>query len=275
MNDGILGTPRARGGNPARPLATTAESVAGADSRSVVTPQAMHLARRGSGRAWFWEAFTDFAFDYSNVGTGSDGIVFAPGSSGTGSSADVFSNHPESVTGRPAAGILTMNTGTTNTGRGGITSFNSRPVVAANGPIYTEVLAAIPTLATGAEDYVARVGNIRNDGLVSSPVLAFEYDRSTNANWRGLHLDNSSNVTRTDLGIPVTAGAWVKLGILHTTSIARFFINDAEVGSLAVNAPNSMWLGGHIIKTAGTTNRTFLMDYFYVRQDFLRERTYS
>ena len=256
------------------PLSTTAQALTGTDTATALTPAAMHLARRGSGRAKFWEVFNDFTFDFSGYAGGSDGCVFTSQSSGAGSGIDLFSN-PSSSYSRGTAGILSVYTGTTTTGRGGFDSFQSRPHRFDTGTTAYEALVYLPALATVSEDYVLRLGYLQGNAL-SNDVVAIEYNRSASANWHGLTGFNAT-YSRVDSGVPVAATAWVKLGIIWTSSSATFYVNDSAVGTISSNirADGATRIGAHIIKSAGTTSRSVLFDYVYVRHDFSSDRTFG
>ena len=234
----------------------------------------MHLSRRGSGRAKFWEIFNDFTFDFSGYAAGSDGCVFSSQSSGTGSGIDVYSN-PSSSYSRGTAGILSVYTGTATTGRGGFDSFQSKPHRFDTGTTTYEALIYLPSLATSTDDYVLRLGYLQGNAL-SNDVIGWEYDRSSSTNWRGLTGYNAT-YSRVDSGVAVAAATWVKLAIVWTSSSATFFVNDASVGTITANirADGACRIGAHIIKVAGTTSRTVLFDYVYARHDFTSDRTYG
>lgn len=272
MNDGILGNARATGGNPARPLATAAQALAGTDAGSVINPAAMHLARRGSGRSRFWELFADFTMNFSGNNNGSDGCAWGA-QSANGGGFNLFSAFSESYS-MPTSGILQVTTGTNSAGRGGFDSWESRPHALTTGITQYETLVNVPVLATATDDFVMRIGYCRGSGI-DQQIIGFEYDRSANTNWQGV-TGSLGNFTRIDTGVPVTADAWVRLGWVATSAAVNFFINDRQVGTSTSNIRTaSHWIGAHIIKTAGTTARTFLCDYIYARHDFTNPRTWS
>jgi hypothetical protein len=255
------------------PLSTTAQALAGTNAATVLTPAAMHLSRRGSGRARFFELFTDFAMDFSGNAPGSDGFIFGNQSSGGGSGFNLSSNTSDSFT-TPTAGILTVTTGTTSTGRGGFDSWTSRPHRADTGTTTFETLIYLPLLASATEDYVLRIGYVRGSGI-DLQCVCFEYDRAASANWRCV-TGNEGNFTRSTTSVAVTQTNWIKLSATWTSDSASFFINDASAGTITSNIrAQTSWIGGHIIKTAGTTARTMLVDYFYARHDFTNERTFT
>lgn len=255
------------------PLSTTAQALAGTSAATVLTPAAMHVARRGSGRARFWEIFTDFTMDFSGNATGSDGFIFGSQVSGASSGLNFFSNTSDSFT-TPTAGIMTATTGTTSTGRGGFDSFNSRPHRSDTGTTTFETMIYLPLLASATEDYVLRIGYVRGSGI-DLQCVCFEYDRAASANWRCV-TGNNADFSRSTTSVAVTEAKWIKLSATWTSASAAFFINDVQVATnTQFIRPGAMWLGGHIIKTAGTTARTMLVDYFYARHDFTNERTFT
>ncbi|HMX98854.1 MAG TPA: hypothetical protein PK473_03020 [Nitrosomonas sp.] len=193
--------------------------------------------------------------------------------SGTGAASTLVTTNQTSNN----AGIIQHSTGTTATGR----AAHSLGVTLAffSGGIATyESLIYIPTLASVAEDYRIRlgfgddvVGNDQVDGVY------FEYDRGVSANWR-CKTSNNSTRTTTDSGTAVAAGAWVKLGWVMNAAgnSVAFYINGTNVATNTTNIPTAVArVCGpfHIIsKIAGTTARTFLIDYMFYRQVFTTPR---
>lgn len=281
MNQGILGNARVRGGSPERPIATRAEALAGADRGLVITPETLHLSRRGTGRAWFWELFHDFAMQTGGGAGdgGTDGCGWFNQSSGSGSSFStvVFPFRGQDFGVRQLSGVVSINTGTTSTGRGG---FDSTSGVTTHrfdtGVTFMESLIYIQDLATAAEDYVFRWGHVRGTGLTNDQ-MCFEYNRANNPNWVGLCSLNGVS-TRFDIGVPVESGKWIRLRATWSAAAASFQVNDqtAAGGSTANIRPDGGgYLGAHIIKTAGTTTRGVALDYVYYRHDFTNERSYT
>lgn len=276
MNDGILGNARSTGGSPARPLATTAQALAGTDAISVVTPQAMHVSRRGSGRAKFFELFTDFAVNGSGFNAGTDGFLFQPDASGAGSSASTAGTTLSSFAGRVGAGLMTVATGTTSTGRGGFDTRETSTIFRFDtGTTTYETLVYLPSLADATDDFIFRIGFCQGNAL-SNDVVVFEYNRSNSANWVGLTSFNGSP-TRVTSGFAVEGAKWVMLRIVFTSTLATFFVNDNNIGSSTSNirADGVTRIGCHLVKTAGTNSRSALIDYVYIRHDFNSDRTFT
>lgn len=259
------------------PVATTAQALTGTDTATMLTPAAMHQSRRGSGRAKFFEVFTDFACSFSGQIT-SDGIVLPPSVSGAGSSATLSSSpfRSSDFSGRASAGILALQTGTTSTGRAGFDNWDGSHFPRFDvGTSTYETLVYLPDLASAAEDYVFRIGHFRSTQLTND-VIGFEYDRAASANWRGMTGLNG-NYSRVNTGVAVAAGQWVLLRMVWTSSLATFFVNAANGVTLSANirADGGGNLGAHMLKTAGTTSRAALVDYVYYRIDFNNDRTFS
>jgi hypothetical protein len=281
VNQGILGDARVRGGAPVTIPASRAEALAGFDNGRIITPQTLHLSRRGTGRAWFWEFFHDFAMTSGGgVGDiGTDGGCWFNQSSGAGSFANVttFGLRPDNFAGRMAAGFAGLGTGTTTTGRGG---FDSTSGVTTHrfdtGTTFTESLVYLPNLADATDDYIFRIGYAFGTGALGEGV-SFEYNRSLSTNWNGMTVLNGVP-TRLDTGIPVEAAKWIILRARWTGTVMSFQVNDlptVATATTAIRPDGSSRIGAHIIKTAGTTSRSAIIDYIYARHDFDRERTYT
>lgn len=258
-------------------LATVAESLTGTNTAKIVTPEGMNLSRRGTGRTKFVEWFTDFGFSFSGQ-QASDGLLLPTNVSGAGAGADC-NTAPFRATdfpGRPSAGILSLRTGTTSTGRAGFDSWSTSELVRFDiGTATYETLIYLPELATVAEDYVFRIGYFKSTGI-GNDVIGFEYDRAANANWRGVTGYNGS-FSRVDTGVAVEGAKWILLLMTWTSALATFRVNASNGVTLATNIrpDGGGFLGGHILKTAGTTSRAALVDYVYYRIDFTNDRTFS
>lgn len=257
------------------PIATVAQSVAGTSASTLVTPHSMHLSRRGSGRSKFFELFTDFAMTASGISEGSDGFLWGRHVSGTGADCNTYSNRFLSFS-RPGAGILSMITGTTATGRAGIDSWNDNSIFRFDqGTTTFETLIYIPTLATATDDYVLRLGFVQGNALTND-VIAFEYNRSNSVNWHGVTGWNGG-YTRVDTGVAVAATKWLLLALEFTSTSLTLRINGTACGTITSNIrpDGGTRLGTHLLKTAGTTSVTVLLDYVYYRHDFNSDRTFT
>ena len=279
MNQGILGNARATGGSPARPFATPAQARDGTDASLVISPAALASTRRGTGRAWFWELFADFAMAASGQEAGTDGCAWFGQLSGAGAFCNSSTSplRAQDLAAKELAGVLSIGTGTTSTGRGGFDSgINVSTHRYDTGVTFMEALIYIQSLASAAEDYVFRWGYMNGTGFVNDQI-GFEYNRSNSPNWVGVCTFNG-NSTRFDTGIPVESGKWIRLRARFDANTIWFQVNDTLPfgGSTSnIRTDGGGRFGAHIIKTAGTTSVGVAFDYVYYRHDFTRERTYT
>jgi hypothetical protein len=255
-------------------LATSAETLTRTSEALAVTPYGLGLSTRGGGRAKFWEAFTDFNFDFSGNVTGSDGFSFGTYFIGTGASLDLYANKPATFSSQPTSGIATLTTGTTATGSSSFYSWNSPMPRFDNGARVYETLIYIPVLSTAVEEYLIRIGNVIGGPIGGAAIMvAFEYNRLNSVNWMAVTANNGT-FTRTDTGVAVAAATWTKLAFSGNSASIAFSIAGSVVATNTANirADGDMKLGGNILKSAGTTARTFLCDYVYTRHDFTGSR---
>ena len=255
-------------------LATSAETLTRTSEALAVTPYGLGLSTRGGGRAKFWEAFNDFNFDFSGNATGTDGFSFGTYFIGTGASLDLYSNKSSAFASQPTSGIATLTTGTTATGSSSFYSYNSHMPRFDNGTRVYETLIYIPILSTAVEEYLIRIGNVTGGPIGGAAIMvAFEYNRLNSVNWMAVTANNGV-FTRTDTGVAVTAATWTKLAFAGNSTSIAFSIGGAVLATNTTNirADGDMRLGGNILKSAGTTARTFLCDYVYTRHDFTGSR---
>lgn len=190
-------------------------------------------------------------WNYSNTGTGAAPTTLAAPDA----------NHP---------GVLSLNTGTTTTGRGTLFGSGSSTIgsVKVNaGLVEFEGLIQIPVLSVVGDRFAFRFGfGDSNTGDFANGVY-FEYDESASANWR-LKTANASTRTTNDSGTVVAAGTWYRLYLAISasgTSVA-YKIGDTSVGTITTNIPTlDISPIAHIIKSAGTTARSSYLDYTFLQ----------
>jgi hypothetical protein len=103
--------------------------------------------------------------------------------------------------------------------------------------------------------------------------IGFRYTNGVNSGkWQGVTRSNSVETT-VDTTIAAAAATWVKFGFTVNTAgtSVQFYINDVAVGAaITTNIPTGAsrkltYLPGLIIKSAGTTSRSLLVDrYGYI-----------
>lgn len=192
--------------------------------------------------------------------------------SGTGAATSTVSTNVEAN--RP--GVAQLATGTTATGRAALT-LGAVSSFFGGGICTVEMSVRIPTLSTVTEEFNLRLGY--GDTVTADQVdgVYFEYDRLQSVNWRCKTANNSVRST-VDSGVAVLAGSWVNLRFVVNaagTSV-DYYINGALVGTLGTNIPvtNARICAPLIalIKTAGTTSRTVLVDYYKTQTVFTTPR---
>jgi hypothetical protein len=179
-------------------------------------------------------------------------------------------------------GILSLGTGTTDTGysnimSGGHIDLGSSFLFGAG--VYTiEGDIYIGNLSSGTETYAIRFG-FGDSGTGAPTDGAFFYysDAGANPNWYRRTVSNTV-LTSTDTGVAAVAGAWIRLKIVvnaDATSV-EFFINDVSVGSNVANIPSGVGRNTgavySIIKSAGTTDRAVYIDWVWLHIDLTASR---
>ena len=199
-----------------------------------------------------------------------NGTPFAAVVSGTGAKGDTAvdgeGNHP---------GIVQLETGTTNTGRGAFQTALGAIRLGGGAAIFESVVR-IPTLPDGSESFAFRIGF---GDSVSGDMTDGVYIELTQADsdWQ---CKTSSNSTRTtsDTGQAAQANTWTRLRIEVNAagSEAKFYIDGTLKATITTNLPTGagreLGVVASIIKSAGTTNRTAQIDYTYFKIDFSSAR---
>jgi hypothetical protein len=199
---------------------------------------------------------------------GTTGSPFIVSASGTGAAASGIT-----VPNAGRVGVIQFSTGTTATGRCAHTT-NTVAFRLSGGTYVYESDVYVPTLSDGTNRYQLLVGFM---GLITAATQAnavcFLYDEGgvstgagASANWRALTANNSTR-TYTDTTIAVAAATWVKLRIEINAAATEvvFKINGTTVATHSTNIPTAagreMGCSAVIIKSVGTTARTFRQDY--------------
>lgn len=194
---------------------------------------------------------------------------WSPASNGTAASA--IATAP--VSGHP--GIVTINTGTDTSGEATIVRGTSdgsglENCFLGDGSHDISFVCNISNLATVGEDYAIYFGLA--DGLniyVTHPgnnAVVFSYNRSVSTNWQGITKSGGSSTTASGgSSVPVATG-WnnFRITINAAGTSVSFYVNGTLIGTSTTNIPtsNAVSAGFVIKKSAGTTARTFDIDYF-------------
>lgn len=202
--------------------------------------------------------FGDTRWRLTASGTGSPGMSEA--------SLTIGDNHQ---------GVVRIKTGTATNGFAVMAKGPGVVMYFGQGEWFCEWCFYINNLADATDDYILRVGF--GDSLASATDHTdgayFEYDRSTSANWRCVTASATTR-TKTSTSTAVAATTWIRLGVRVNAAgnSVKFYINGTLVHTETTNIPTgstrvtnpSFWLN----KTAGTTERNFMIDYFELINTF-------
>lgn len=189
----------------------------------------------------------------------------------SGTSAAAIINTANISTNNP--GVAQLDTGSTTTGRCSLT-LGISVMTFGDGWVGTDKQVMLPVLSSSTQEYIVRVGFGDNTGagdMVDG--IYFEYNRLISNNWL---LKSSSSSTRTQVitSIPVVANVWFDLTseVNDLGTLIEFFINNVFIGSIATNIPTTVArVFGPLLKiekSAGTTTRQLLVDYFATQKVF-------
>lgn len=165
-------------------------------------------------------------------------------------------------------GLIILTTGTGTTGRGAISSAELKT----GGYTVHDAILNVTQLSTASEEFILDVGfgNTFNSNSEFTDGVFFRYDRLTSVNWiRGTA--NNSSVTLTASSTAVEAAAFLHLQFVinAATNSVEFFVNGSSLGSNSTNIPANTQLlrwGARIVKSAGTTSVSTVIDYLGYRK---------
>jgi hypothetical protein len=182
-------------------------------------------------------------------------------------------------------GIIQHSTGTTTTGAAGYTYGGALYI--GSGSISIETYATVETLSNATERFQTIFGYyVGSNYSTTANAIFFSYDENgtmffefgaaATPNWK-CYTRGAGVTTRTNTSIAVVAGTWYKLriDINAAANSVTFYINNTLVATHTTNIPTSliaMPINSLMVKTAGTTARTMLTDYFMYDETFTNPR---
>ena len=156
-----------------------------------------------------------------------------------------------------------------------------------SGSISLETYVTVETLSNATERFHTIFGyyngsNFSNtaNGIFFSydeaGTMFFEFGAAATPNWK-CYTRGGATVTRTNTSIPVVAGQWYKLRIDVNAAgnSVTFYIDGTLVATHTTNIPattTALLITSLINKTAGTTARSLLTDYFMYEEIFTNPR---
>lgn len=179
-------------------------------------------------------------------------------------------------------GTASLNTGGTATGRITINRPPAKLAVGVGKIIFEACVKAV-NLSDGSESFDAWIGlsNTTGDPTAKTDGIYFYYDHNTSANWL-LRCEKDDTITTLDTGIPVLADTYQVLrfevnaaGTSVQAYIGSLSTNVAPVGApittnIPVGVTDLIYPFASLLKSVGTTNRLFRMDYVHVEADIAR-----
>lgn len=257
-------------------LATTTEAAAGLDTERAVTPAGLLAALGAAGTVFDTDVKYFEQFDWiGSVAGGSNNIAmgWAVLVSGTGA-AWAFTQYGSDNT-EHAIGAIEVQTGTTNAGMSVLSKGSANFSLGRGNTFKLRMRSALKNLSDGTERYTVYQGFGDSIGSVEHTNGAyFRYSDSVNGGrWQAVVRDG---------GVETSADTGVAADLLYSifeirvnsgaTSVA-FYINGVLVATLAANIPSGatdyLGLNFKILKSVGTTSRSFVMDWY----DLLITRT--
>lgn len=199
------------------------------------------------------------------LGSGSSSGPFVFGTSGTGAAI----NWGTAPLGR--IGIISLDCGTTTTGVASLYAANTAVRFAA-GRHRFRADVNIPTASDGTETFTVRVGfnDSASSGGDGTDGVFFRYAHSVNSGqWVCVCRANGSEAgSTTNTAVSAVPGANVfqalEIQVNASGTEALFYINGALVATITGNIPvgggRETGISTHILKSAGTTARTLLVD---------------
>jgi hypothetical protein len=151
----------------------------------------------------------------------------------------------------------------------------SSVVVLGAGEAYFECSFQVPAVSDGTDNFTLYIG--LHDSTAAGDCVdgvGFRYNHAVNSgNWQFVARSNSLETavnTSTALTVGTAAGDWVTYGVLVNAAgtLATGYINGVSIGTVSTNIPT----GGtratgammKVDRTAGTTARLFIADYFFL-----------
>jgi len=215
--------------------------------------------------------FIEDCFNDPSAGTSA---IFDTVVSGTGAAVTTTAN---TETGK--FGLWSLSTGTTTTGAAAIVAGNLESFAIGQGQITIEFLIKFPLLSTSGEEYTLRCGLIDANSGTNTDAVTMYYNRFTSGDFWGAATTNNTTSTTSASNTAVVASTWYRCKIVINAAgtSASYFVNGTElnVSPIATNLPGSsryLTFGGTLTKTAGTTARTAVLDYYAADIDLTSSR---
>lgn len=177
-------------------------------------------------------------------------------------------------------GVITLNLGTTTTGRASWADNSFQTIIMGQGQARFQSKFAIHVLSDGTNTYTTRLGFIDSATAESTDGCFFRYTDSVNGGkWQAVCRSNNTE-TAVDTGVTPVADAFQRFEIIVNAAgtSASFFIDGVQVGgAVTTNIPTGAsrvtGYGAMGLKSAGTTSTSAgYIDYMEVEVLFTSAR---
>lgn len=217
-------------------------------------------------------AFTDCVI-VPGYTAGSD-AAFIQSYSGTGAVVNTIG-----ITTLNALGIVSLDLGTTTTGRASVSSSATSGVKLGSGRARFASKAAVHVLSSGTETFTTRLGFIDSNSGESTDGCFFRYTDGVNSGeWQAVTRSNGTE-TATDTNIAVVADAWklFEIDVNAAGTSVVFKIDGTTVATNTTNIPTGSGretgYGAMALKSAGTTATSAVyLDWLEVEYLFTTRR---
>lgn len=164
-------------------------------------------------------------------------------------------------------GLLSLNTGSTSTGRAGYAAGQSSALRGTGDKImHFHTRVRFPTLSNGTDRYYFTAGYLSSLTGVPGDGFYFRYDDSVSANWYAVVVNNTTGTAGVSTGVAVANNGFQKLRIEidEPAASANFYIDNVLTNTISTNFPGSTRDFGpavNIRKTIGSNPLTAEVDY--------------
>lgn len=223
-----------------------------------------------------YEFFSDFI---NSIATQSSGIDLRAVNNGTGAATS-----QQATDAANRVGLVRTGTGTTSTGRSGVSSAITA-IRLSGGEWYYRIAVNVTALSTSGERFQFLCGfQDSNSTSDQTDGVFFLYDEggvssgsAASANWQCVTSNNGAR-TFTTTSNAVSAATWASLSILINAAAnsVGFYINDVLAATHTANIPTGsgrlVGFGWLLVKSVGSTERTVDIDYLLARCVFTSAR---
>lgn len=209
---------------------------------------------------------------YSDFSGGSS--EWSSGASGTGATINYTTDGGDAG----HTGVVTLPTGTTNTGQIGLRNGNLSTFTQSDGALFFDTSIKLSAVGDVTDTYTVRAGFGLGTNSDGSDIAEFQYLYSANGGrWQIITAHSSVQTVADCGGSTVAAATYYRLTIISNsanTSYA-FYLNGTQCSNSPITTHLPTVANSAIVsitKSAGTTSRSMGVDWLHVMQEFNSSR---